>query len=207
MTKPIAIVDVDETLWPFHDALENTARDLGVKIPKRKDCTYWNSVFQYAGECEVVKVFDTVHSQQCSYKPYSDAEAFLKFMATRFHVIIASHRKPTYRIELVDWMNTNKLPYNEIVVTSDKTALFNNNPRVEVVVDDRDQTIIDACKRGKVGIGLRKPWNMNATYTTMVKGQERVVGLTLFESLTEIADFLTNYHSAYTLERALEEEC
>jgi hypothetical protein len=204
--KPIAIVDVDETLWPFHDAVSNTGLDLGIKIPKRTECVNWEAIFKYAGECDVVKVFDTVHSQQCSYKPYADAEAFLKFMTSRFYVMIVSHRKVEYRYELMDWLNMNKLPYNELVVTSDKNKLI-DNPRVEVVVDDRDSTIIYACRKGKVGTGLRKPWNMNATYPVMVKGQERVVPLVLFESLTDIADFLSNYHSVHKYDKALEEEC
>ena len=205
MPKPIAIIDVDETLWGFHDAVSATAHELGVKIPKKCDCTSWDAIFKYSTPEEVTKVFDIVHSQQCSYNPYPDADDFLRYMMSRFHVVIASHRKPIYRFELMDWLNINNLLYNEVVVTPDKMPLI-KNPRVEVVVDDRDSTIANACKLGKVGVGLRKPWNTNATYTIRANGAERIVSLVLFDSLTEITDFLTHYTSVYKLDKSILEE-
>ena len=206
MTKPIAIVDVDETLWAFHDAVSNTARDLGVKIPKRSECTGWETIFNLDGKEAVIKVFDTVHSQQCSYKPYPDAESFLKWLKTRFYVVVASHRGQSYRYELMDWMKMNNLVYDEIHVSMDKTELF-GNPRVEIVIDDRADTIFSALKHGKIGIGLRKPWNQNAIYHENCSGDiQPGVPLTLFDTLTDIQDFLENYHSVHKYERVLKEE-
>jgi FMN phosphatase YigB (HAD superfamily) len=176
--KPIAIVDVDETLWPLHDAVWATGEELGIKIPKRNECTGWDTIYKYAGKESVTCVFNEVHSRQCSYRPYPDAERFLRFMRTRFHVVIASHRLDKYKPELVEWLKTNNLVYDEVVVTADKTQMF-DNPRVTVVVDDRADTIIAALRKGKMGVGLRKPWNQNVR-----------IPAHLFDTLTEIEDHL-----------------
>ena len=44
--KPIAIVDVDETLWGFNTALHALARDKGIKLPKVEECDHWDSLVQ-----------------------------------------------------------------------------------------------------------------------------------------------------------------
>jgi septum formation topological specificity factor MinE len=177
-----------------------------VKIPKRHECTNWESIFQYAGADAVISVFNAVHSQQCSYKPYPEAESFLKWMKTRFYVIIASHRKAMYKPELVEWLKTNNLTYDEVHVSMDKGKLF-ADPRVEVVIDDRDSTIIEAMRHGKIGIGLRKPWNCKSRYTGSIADIEFYdVPLTLFDNLTDIQDFLSNYHSSHKYVDALKEE-
>lgn len=206
MTKPIAIVDVDETLWAFHDAVANTGRDMNIKIPKRGECTGWDVIYKDAGIDAVIKVFNAVHAQQCSYKPYPDAEPFLKWLKTRFYVVIASHRGDKYKPELVEWLKTNNLVYDEVHVSMDKGKLFVDQ-RVEIVIDDRADTIIDALNHKKVGIGLRKPWNKNAQYKVgKVGDKEFFVPLILFDTLTDIQDFLENYNSSHKYENALKEE-
>jgi hypothetical protein len=178
---PIAIIDVDETLWAFHDAVMSTGKELGVKLPIRSECNDWNAIFKYGNVDEVIQVFNKVHSKQCSYKPYPDAEHFLKYMKSRFHVMISSHRLEIYRQELVDWLDMNNLVYDEVHVSNDKTLMF-NNPRVAVVIDDRADTIIAALNKHKIGVGLRKPWNEQVSTTP----------LALFDSLTDIEDYLSN---------------
>ena len=175
--KPIAIVDVDEILWPLHDAVYATGEELGIRIPKRHECTGWDTIYKYAGKEAVTKVFNEVHSRQCSYRPYPEAEGFLKFMKSRYHVVIASHRLEKYKLELIEWLDANNLVYDEVVVSADKTTLF-DDPRVAVVVDDRADTIVAALKRGKMGVGLRKPWNRDR------------VPAQLFDTLPDIEEFL-----------------
>jgi FMN phosphatase YigB (HAD superfamily) len=187
MSKPIAIVDVDETLWAFHDAVFATGSEMGVRIPKRRECTGWEAIYKYSGQDQVIEVFNRVHSHQCSYNPYPYAEQFLKFMKSKFHVIIASHRKDEYRAELVEWLKIHDLVYDEVVVSSDKTSMF-DNPRVAVVVDDRADTINAALAKNKIGVGLRKPWNTCSEYSSM----------TLFDNLEDIQDFLECYQKTFT---------
>ena len=156
--KPIAIVDVDETLWSFYDAVFETGKRFGFKLPPRCECTDWNAPFKYETSENVIKVFNEVHSHQCDYKPYPYSDRFLKFLRTKYYVVIASHRLEKYKDELVNWLNKNGLEYDEVSVSMDKTSLF-DNPNVVLVIDDRADTLIAAHKHGKLGIGLKKPWN------------------------------------------------
>ena len=156
--KQICIVDVDETLWQFYDAVFETGKNFGFKLPPRCECTEWDAPFKYETMENVIKVFNIVHSRQCDYYPYVYSRKFLEFLRTKYYVIIASHRLEKYKGELVDWLDINGLEYDEVTVSMDKTSLF-DNPNVVLVIDDRVDTLIAAHNHGKVGIGLRKPWN------------------------------------------------
>ena len=156
--KQICICDVDETLWSFYDAVFETGKRFGFKLPPRCECTDWNAPFKYETSENVIKVFNEVHSHQCDYKPYPYSDRFLKFLRTKYYVVIASHRLEKYKDELVNWLNQNGLEYDEVSVSMDKTSLF-DNPNVVPVIDDRADTLIAAHKHGKLGIGLKKPWN------------------------------------------------
>ena len=156
--KQIAIIDVDETLWQFYDAVYETGKNLGFKLPPRCECNEWNAPFKYDTKENVIKVFNDVHSRQSEYRPYVKSRSLLKFLRTKYYVIIASHRLDIYKDELVKWLDKNKLECDEVMVSMDKTSLF-NNPNVALVIDDRADTLIAAHNHGKIGIGLRKPWN------------------------------------------------
>jgi hypothetical protein len=182
MTKPVAIVDVDETLWGFNDALRECALSHGYNLPTKEQCTHWGSVYEFVPKPEAIKLFDEVHDHQLDFAPFTDAKEFLEFMHKNFHVIIASHRDPNGLPMLEQWLHIHNLPYDEIFVGFDKTVLF-DNPRAVVVVDDRDETLSIAMDRGMVAVGLRRPWN-----------QSHEVDLVLFDNLVDIKRFLEDYH-------------
>lgn len=184
--KPIAMVDVDETLWAFNTAVHATSKELGVRVPPPSECNSWTSIYSLSGKEAVDKVFDTVHSRQCSYAPFPDAQDFLTNMRKRFNVAIVSHRSDRYKPELIEWLHANNLQFDGVVLTPDKIPMVNDS-RVKIVVDDRAETIAAAIVAGKVGVGLRRPWNQ--TY--------RAVKLPLFESLTEIWEFIENWNDIY----------
>jgi hypothetical protein len=177
--KQIAIVDVDEILWGFNDALRTCALSHGYGFPTIEQCTHWNSVYEFIPKPEAIKLFDEVHEHQCEYAPFPDAKGFLKFMKKHFWVVIASHRSPDHMPQLREWLYKNSLDYNMIDVSFDKTRLF-KNPNVKVVVDDRDETLRIAMDAGLVALGLRRPWNQNS------KDRDYL----LFESLPEIEEYI-----------------
>jgi len=176
--KPTAIIDVDETLWNSSIVMYNTARALGYEFPVPSDWTHWNIFWEYVPKEKMFPVFDAVHSAQNNHPPYLEAEDFLDFMRRNYHVIIASHRDPKYHDELEQWLRENNLQYDEVSTSFDKTELF-RRPGVEVVVDDRDETLEIAASNGLLALGLRKPWN-------------RVVEdkIHLFWSLNDIVEYL-----------------
>jgi len=177
--KSIAIVDVDETLFGFNDALRECALSHGYPFPTMKECTHWNAIYDFIPKDEVIKLFDHIHEHQCDYPPFPDAKDFLKFMKKHFFVIIASHRHPDHAPMLIEWLKVHDLIYNTVNVSFDKTRLF-VSPSVKVVVDDRDETLRIAMDKGIVAVGLRRPWNQNS------KDRDYL----LFESLPEIQEYI-----------------
>jgi hypothetical protein len=159
--KHIAIVEVDETLWGFNIAVHTFAKEMGVKLPPTRECIGWDAIYKYAGKEAVTKVFDAVHAQQCSFKPFPDAKRFLAYLGDAYSITIASNRKPQMRQELVDWLDMNELIYNDVIIAHDKVPLL-KDPRVRVVVDDNAEFLMEAIKEGKLACGLRRPWNENA---------------------------------------------
>jgi hypothetical protein len=156
--KPIAVIDTDETLWGFHSALYALAKEREIKLPTSSECTHWNALYMYAPKETVIPLFNEIHANQCSYLPFQNAELFLKLMQTRFYIVIASHRNDEFKPGLIEWLKTNNLVYDEVVVTSRKECLV-MNPRTTHVVDDKAELLLFAQKHGRVGIGLSRPWN------------------------------------------------
>lgn len=177
--KPIAIVDVDEILWGFNDALRDLALSRGYRFPTREECVHWGSVYDFIPKHEALKLFDEVHENQCRYAPFPDAKDFLVFMRRHFYVLIASHRHQDHTPMLMEWLRINELEYDGLNVSFDKTKLF-SIPNAKVVVDDRDETLRIAMDARLVAVGLRRPWNENS------KDRDYL----LFESLPEIEEYI-----------------
>jgi hypothetical protein len=159
-----------------------------------KECSSWGAIYDFIPKPEAIKLFDEVHENQLNFAPFPDAQDFLKFMHKHFYVIIASHRNPKQLPQLKDWLEINKLEHDEINVSFDKTVLF-DNPKVAVVVDDRDETLSIAMDHGKIAVGLKRPWNQNAVHKAKYKDKDYEDPLVLFDSLTEIKDWLEHYTS------------
>jgi hypothetical protein len=171
--KPACIIDVDEILWGFNNALHALACDKGILLPEVDECDHWDALYKYSPRKIVVPLFDEIHANQCGYLPFPDAEKFMRFMKTHFHVIVASHRNPKYHPELKEWAKINNLVYDEIHTLENKTDLF--TPRVTHVIDDRAETLASALKQGKTALGLSRPWN-----------RKTIDEMFLFDTLTDI---------------------
>ena len=131
-------------------------------------------MYKHAPRETVIPLFDEIHANQCSYRPFPDAAQFLKFMSDRFIVFIVSHRNAKYESELVEWLEFNDLMYDKVVVTGNKENMF-LNPRVTHVVDDKAETLREALRCGKTALGLSRPWN-----------RKTIDSMFLFDTLTDI---------------------
>ena len=89
----------------------------------------WNSVFKYADKESVTKVFDAVHAQQCSFKPFPEAKQFLTYLSDAYSITIATNRKPQMRQELIDWLDMNNLVYNDVVIAHRQEPAPERSPR------------------------------------------------------------------------------
>lgn len=174
--KPVAIIDVDETLYSFSMAFYNTVIQMGYEFPVPAEWNYWSIFWKYIPKPQAFPIFDLVHNNQCEYPPFMDAKEFLDFMHEHFYVIIASHRNPAEEEHLIEWMNMHDLKYDEIHTSFDKSVLFDRE-NVVILVDDNPENMDKALARGIIAVGLSRPWNSRRGYK-------------VFDSLTEIKEFV-----------------
>jgi hypothetical protein len=74
-----------------------------------------------------------------------------------FYVVIASHRRQESKDLLIKWLDINKMIYDDIHISYDKTGEFDD--RTVLVVDDSPITMQHALDRGMRAAGLDLPWN------------------------------------------------
>jgi hypothetical protein len=95
--------------------------------------------------------------EQDGFCPYDDAEPFLASLKERgFYVIVASHRQKGTLGAAERWLRKNKLTYDRIHLSYDKTILFDD---CWGVVDDSPVILRKARNAGIVRVGLKNPWN------------------------------------------------
>lgn len=73
-----------------------------------------------------------------------------------FYIIVASHRQKGTLEAAVRWLSKNRLTYDKIHLSYDKTVLFDD---CWGVVDDSPVTLRKAKNAGIVRAGLKNPWN------------------------------------------------
>ena len=155
-----AVVDIDNTLWQFCDALYEKLRKVNNNFPAPDRWTHWELWEGYCTRDDFFRAINTIHSDQDNerYLPYPEAKGFLSGLRENgYHIIIASHRLPDYRKQTERWLEKHGLVYDELHLSFQKTRLF--DMFTNVVVDDSPQVLEKAVASGAMGTGLSFPWN------------------------------------------------
>lgn len=155
--KPIAIVDVDNILHPFHDHLYKLLKEVSADIPDWRLWNTWDFYRNYITKKSFYRICDSLHAAQESLPPYNESKYLLNYLYDRYYVIIASHRQETNKIYLINWLDKYKLRFDDIYCGSDKTRLFNND--VSLVIDDSPIVLQAAIDLELDWCGLLYPWN------------------------------------------------
>ncbi len=172
-----AVIDIDNTLWQFCDALYEKLRKVNEGFPPPENWMDWDLWDGYCTENDFYRAINEIHSNQDSegYLPYPDARDFLSGLKERgYHITIASHRAPGYRRQTERWLEKHDLAYDDLHLSFHKTRLFNIS--TSVVVDDAPQVLEKAVESGALATGLSFPWNR--AYTNG--------GIRLFSNLNEV---------------------
>jgi FMN phosphatase YigB (HAD superfamily) len=172
-----AIVDIDNTLWHFCDALYENLIVLNGSFPHPDKWEHWDFWERYCSEEIFYEAVESIHFNQDneSYLPYPEAENFLSTLKEHgYHVTIASHRSPVFRSQTEKWLAKHNLCYDELHLSFEKTRLFDSS--TTLVVDDAPQILEKAVAQGALAAGLLFPWNRSCT--------DR--GFALFNSLDEV---------------------
>ncbi len=154
------IIDIDDTLWDFislfHKRMERSYPD--VVIP-----TGWHELLFWMRHAspdtlpDAVSIMRGIHTDQDQFSPFPEAKYFLTSLKERgFHITIASHRDQEAADATMRWLMRNDLVFDDLHLSKDKTALFND---CWAVVDDFPMTLKKAHKAGIIGVGLKTLWN------------------------------------------------
>ena len=176
-----AIVDIDNTLWHFCDALYEHLQRINPSFPQIDEWIDWDFWKQFCSEEDFYDAIDKIHVNQDNAKhlPYPEAQHFLTTLKEYgFHIVIASHRSETSRISTYNWLAHHKLPFDELHLSFDKTVLFQSNSRI--VIDDSPKVLQKAKEKGIRSAGLIFPWNRQFCDN----------GFILLESLNAILDYI-----------------
>ena len=153
------VVDIDNTLWQFCDALYAELKKINSAFPPVEQWTTWDFFIPYCSEEQFLAAVDAVHVRQDSehYRPYPEAKGFLRSLKEQgYRVIIASHRRTEMRGPTERWLTKHGLEHDELHLSFDKSVLFKD---AAVVVDDAPQTLEKAVASRAIGAGLLFPWN------------------------------------------------
>jgi hypothetical protein len=155
-----AVVDIDNTLWHFCDALYRRLSVLNITVPTPDGWADWNFWERFCSVEEFMDAINDVHLNQDheDHQPYPEARRFLSGLRDAgYRVVIASHRLPESRNQTERWLNLHGLAYEELHLSQDKTVLF--SAPVDVVVDDAPPVLEAAKRRNAITTGLLFPWN------------------------------------------------
>ena len=178
-----AIIDIDNTLWHFCDALYEELRKVNGSFPAPGRWTHWDMWEKHCSLDEFLSAVNAVHLNQHSdrYLPYPEAKEFLSSLKENgYHIIIASHRSPDYRRQTEKWLKKHDLVYDELDLSFQKTRLFDS--LTDVVVDDAPDILEKAVEHGVMATGLLFPWNREYAGN----------GFRLFQNLNQVLEYVLN---------------
>jgi hypothetical protein len=155
-----AIIDIDNTLWQFCDALYEELKRVNEDFPLPEHWKHWDLWEGYCSKEEFWGAINTVQSNQDNhrYQPYPEARGFLSSLKENgYHITIASHRSPDFRSQTEKWLQMHDLVYDDLHLSYHKTRLFDMN--TTLVVDDSPGVLEKAVESGAMATGLIFPWN------------------------------------------------
>ncbi len=178
--KKTAVIDIDNTLWPFSDAFYRELKKINGRFPTPDQWFNFDIWEGYCSEEDFFRATDRIHHHQDSgsHQPYPEAREFLSGLRNNhFQIILASHRVPSTKSSTERWLAQHSLIYDDLHLSLDKTVLF---PDAHVVVDDAPPALEKAAQSGLLATGLLCPWNQACAGN----------GFGLFRNLDEVLDYI-----------------
>jgi hypothetical protein len=179
--KKRAVIDIDNTLWHFCDALFERLIKINEAFPPPDAWIDWDFWERYCSKEEFLAAIEDIHLNQDDdrHLPYPQARYFLATLKEHdFHITIASHRTTESIEQTRSWLMKHELFFDEIHLSYDKTVLIDGT--CHAVVDDAPHILETAAERGVTAAGLLFPWNSNT----------RNNGYTLCRDLQEILKYV-----------------
>lgn len=167
-TKPVVVVDVDNTLFDYAGELHKELCKVCRDIPAPENWSEWDFYTKYMTKKQFYEAVDRAHARQMDFKPFEDACEFLENLSKNYKVCIASHRENRFLELTRNWLDKHGLHYDEVHVLPDKSALFDKS--VKLVVDDSPHIIQEAEKKCIRVCAISYPWNREMNGNGCVMG-------------------------------------
>jgi hypothetical protein len=171
-------VDVDNILWDFGERLLEDVRKRHPDKEIPDEWTCWDEPDKYyESEQHLFDTFDKIHYAQPDYAPFDGA--FQLLTAIRefgLQVYIITARNPMTEYALIQWLNRNRLPFDDIYCTHDKAELYRDSNCV-LVIDDSPANQQAALEAGRL------TWSIKYPYNKYMEG-----GVLMFNNLKEMAE-------------------
>ena len=159
---PIAIIDVDNTLWDFATQLSLLFEKKRLAIPHWSKWGKWDFYKEYMPDKQFKELVATIHRNQRFHKPFKGASKLLSFLFKQNIIVyVISHRKQEFLEPLKQYLYKYDLPCDKITCSyNDKFSFIGEGEVCEWVIDDSPIVLERALELGIKNImGLRYPWN------------------------------------------------
>ncbi|HEU0023700.1 MAG TPA: hypothetical protein VFQ12_03670 [Thermoleophilaceae bacterium] len=154
-------LDIDSTLHPYWDLLQQVARErYGVELPYEDQRDWGITALERDA---LVHCVEETHSDDniAAGRPYPDAVETVREWHERGHWIhVTSHRRVTAAPATERWLDEIGLPFHDLHCSFDKVTRC-VELGIHVLVDDSPVNIARARQAGIVAATIAHPWNVD----------------------------------------------
>ena len=152
-------IDIDSTLHHYWDLLQRVVRDrYGVELPYEDQRDWGITALERDA---LVHCVEETHSDENigAAVPYPGAVETVRAWHEAGHFIhVTSHRRDTARGATARWLETIRLPYDDLHCSFDKVSRC-VELGIDVLIDDSPINIARARERGILAATIIHPWN------------------------------------------------
>lgn len=154
-----ALVDIDDSIAPFGHRWRQRLAEIAPQLPPWPFDEY-GAIDRYVTRPTLDAIILELHHNQLSAGILPGVvELFAWLRANDYAIVIASLRSPLTAKATIDWLQHHQLHFDELHLSSDKTVLFDEEPGIDLVIDDNPHVLAVALERGIPGCALYYPYN------------------------------------------------
>lgn len=161
--QKVVIIDVDNTLWQFDDALYTLLTKDGIFIPHYSEWKEWDFYKKTIDKKVFFSYVDKVHENQHNYAPYKKSRLLSEMLFRHHFVSIISIRKNLYKSALIKFLKKWGIMFDDVVCLAqgaDKT-LYYGPTSCKLLIDDNPLALTKAKEKGVRCMGLKFPYNQH----------------------------------------------
>ena len=197
-------VDIDNVLGGAEREVQRLYKDLtGTPWPR--------GVYGSAGgldesdlDRELVEgIFSRFHEESIPKLPVlPGAKLALDLLRNRYRILIVTARRSTSRNKTLAWLETRRIPFDDIYHAEDKTAI---PERIVLAIDDHPLHAIGYCEKGIPVFLMDQPWNRSVSHPliTRVSGWDDLLQVFHYGAFPSHSCNLFEYPSPRSLFRDL----